>query len=202
MIVAADAFAAADGEVAALGRDFLDRAAAVLPPAKEMQVAPDGFDAWREAIRIIQAYEGWQSFGAFVTSAKPRIGPGIAERLAYAATVTAEAGAAARQTMVAARAHIRALIPPGTVMAFPTSPCVAPPVDLLAAALDPFRGRLMRLACISGLAGLPQVTIPAGNIEGYPAGLSLLGWAGGDEALLDLAGELARFCGIAWSTAQ
>jgi amidase len=98
--------------------------------------------------------------------------------------------------MAAARAHISALVPPGTVMAFPTSPCIAPPVDLPAAALDPFRGRVMRLTCISGLSGLPQVTIPAGTVDGCPAGLSLLGWTGGDEALLELACVLARFCGI------
>jgi len=46
------------------------------------------------------------------------------------------------------------------------------------------------------LSGLPQVTIPAGIVDGCPAGLSFIGWAGGDEALLDLACELARFCGI------
>jgi hypothetical protein len=29
-----------------------------------------------------------------------------------------------------------------------------------------------------------------------PAGLSLIGWAGGDEALLNLACGLSRFCGV------
>jgi amidase len=31
-------------------------------------------------------------------------------------------------------------------------------------------------------------------VEGCPVGLSFIGWAGGDEALLDLAVKLAPFC--------
>jgi amidase len=54
----------------------------------------------------------------------------------------------------------------------------------------------MRLTCIAGLSGLPQMSIPVGTAGGCPAGLSLIGWAGGDEALLDLACGLSRFCGV------
>ena len=77
-----------------------------------------------------QGYEAWQSFGTFVTTAKPQLGPGIKERIAYAATVTADQAAAAYAAMAAARTHICGLVPAGTVMALPTSPCIAPPVDL------------------------------------------------------------------------
>ena len=52
---------------------------------------------------------------------------------------------------------------------------------------------LHRRAC----SGLPQMNIPAGTIDGCPIGLSFIGWAGGDEALLDLACELSRHCGMA-----
>jgi amidase len=54
----------------------------------------------------------------------------------------------------------------------------------------------MRLTCIAGLGGLPQVSIPVGTVTGCPVGLSLIGWPGGDEALLDLAVALARYCGL------
>jgi amidase len=40
------------------------------------------------------------------------------------------------------------------------------------------------------------MSIPVGTATGCPAGLSLIGWAGGDEALLDLACGLSRFCGV------
>jgi hypothetical protein len=62
--------------------------------------------------------------------------------------VTAEQADAARKVMVAARAHVRTLIPPGTVMALPTAPSIAPLLDLPDAAQDDFRTRVMRLTCI------------------------------------------------------
>jgi amidase len=51
---------------------------------------------------------------------------------------------------------------------------------------------------MAGVAGLPQMNLPVGTVAGCPAGVSLIGWPGGDEALLDLACLLARACGIAW----
>jgi amidase len=196
LIVATDAFAQADVEVAALGRQFLTRAARALPQPSEASAAPAGFDDWREAFRVAQAGEVWESFGAFVTQAKPQFGPGIKERMAFAAGVTPAQAQTARTVVAEARATIRALIPPGTIMALPTAPSVAPPTDLGSEQMESFRVRVMRLTCIAGLAGLPQMNLPVGTVAGCPAGLSLIGWAGGDESLLDLAVALARYCGL------
>lgn len=82
-------------------------------------------------------------------------------------------------------------------MALPTSPCISPFTDTPADALNSFRTRVMRLTCIAGLSGLPQVTIPIGTLAGCPVGLSFIGWHGADEALLDVAVALSRYCGIA-----
>jgi amidase len=197
LVLASDAFAQADEKIASVGRQFLKRATSVLPQATEITVAPGGFDAWREAFRIVQAKEVWETFGGFITRAKPKLGPGIKERMEFAATVVADQADAARKTVASARAHIRALVPPGTLMALPTSPSIAPKVDIQGEEAESFRIRVMRLTCMAGLAGLPQVTLPVGTVSGCPVGLSLIGWAGGDEILLDLAISLARYCGIA-----
>ena len=191
-----DAFAQADAPVAAFGRDFLAAAARALPKPQGRTAAPDGFDAWREAFRIVQAFETWASFGDFITRARPALGPGVKERMGFAATVTAAQADAARKIVASARAHIRTLVPPGTVMALPTAPCIAPPLDQSGEELESFRVRVMRLTCMAGLAGLPQINLPIGTVEGCPAGLSFIGWPGGDEALLDLACALARYCGL------
>jgi amidase len=196
LIVADDAFAEADAEVTALLGFALARMTENLPEARRERVAPDGLDSWRECFRIVQAREMWEIYGEFVTRVRPKLGPGIRERMEFAATVTQAQADAAREQCNAARAQLRGLLAPGTIIALPPAPCIAPRIDLSAAEMETFRLRTFRLTCIAGLAGLPQVTIPAGTIAGCPVGLSFIGWADSDEVLLDLAVALAPHCGL------
>lgn len=197
VVVLEDAFAQADPVIADLLRTLIEFMSDDLPAMAHGKIAPDGFDPWREAFRIIQAYETWQTFGGFIGKHKPKLGPGIRERMEFAATVTKAQADAARVVHGKAREHIRHIAAPGTILALPTSPTIAPPVDTPAGDLDDFRTRVMRLTCTAGISGLPQMSIPAGTVDGCPIGLSFIGWAGGDEALLDLACVLSRHCGIA-----
>jgi amidase len=197
VVVLEDAFAEADPEIADLLRTLLARMSGDLPAMAQGRIAPDGFDPWREAFRIVQAYETWQTFGDFVTKHKPKIGPGVRERIAFAATVTKEQADAARVVHRKTREHVREAVKPGTILALPTSPTSPPLADTPAAGLDDFRTRVMRLVVTASISGVPQMSIPAGTVKGCPVGLSFIGWAGGDEALLDLALTLARHCGMA-----
>lgn len=52
---------------------------------------------------------------------------------------------------------------------------------------DGFRHQAMRLMCVAGLAGLPQVVMPAGQVDGAPFGVSLIGPRGSDLSLIRLA---------------
>jgi amidase len=196
LLIAGDAFAQADAPVKALHMQFLDAAKGLLPTPAHTRIAPEGFDPWREAFRIVQAYETWATFGAFITHHKPHLGPGIKERMAFAATVTEPECAAGRSVLAQAREQIRALVTPGTVVALPSAPAIAPLIDTPAEQIEDFRTRVMRLTCTAGIGGLPQVSIPVGTVDGCPVGLSFIGWAGGDEALLTLAVRLARYCGL------
>jgi amidase len=195
VIILDDAFAEADAEVASLLRAALDTMADNLPNPVRARIAPDGFDRWREIFRIIQASEVWQTFGAFVETHQPRMGPGIRERMQFAASVKPGDVAKARQDHARVRAHIHAVARPGTVFALPTAPCIPPLLATSAEGLESFRVRAMRLTCIAGLGGLPQVSLPIGTVDGAPVGLSFIGWTGGDEELLSLAVRLARYCG-------
>jgi amidase len=196
LLVAADAFEQAQRPVADACRAFLATTSLELPAASEVRIARSDFDSWRQCFRTIQGREIWSIYGAWIEAHKPKLGPGIKERMAYAATVTAEQAVAARQSMAIIRAHIRDVIAPGTVLALPTAPCIAPRLDEPAEALEQFRSSAMALTSIAGLSGLPQVTIPIGTVDGCPVGLSFIGWAGADETLLDLALALAPYCGI------
>lgn len=195
MLLAEDAFAQADAPVAGALRDFLRRAAAELPALETVSIAPQGFDAWREAFRTVQAREIWEIYGAWIEATKPKLGPGIKERLAYASTVTASDAEAGRALLAEARTQIRNKLVPGTILAIPTAPCIAPPLDASADLLESYRTRVMRLTCIAGVGGLPQISLPVGIVDGCPVGLSFVGWAGADEALLNMAVTLGPYCG-------
>jgi amidase len=191
-----DLMTLAEAPVAAAFARFEKRSGGALPRPADVTIAPEGFDDWRETFRVIQGYEVWQAYGAWLEGhgdAKP--GPGTKERLAYAKTVTKEAVDAARMHMDSIRGHIRSLIPIGTVLVMPTAPAVGPLLTASAAEFDAFRTRVMNYTCISGLGGLPQVTMPAGTVDGVPVGVSLVGWPGADETLLDLAVTLSPFSG-------
>src|SRR5436305_12812443 len=195
LIVLADAFEQADPTAVAMLRSALAAMAADLPRPSELRVAPEGVDAWRECFRVVQGFEIWGIYGEFIERRRPRLGPGVRERFAFAAKVSQRDAEEARRLKARARDQIRKLAKPGTILVLPTTPGVAPRVDVPAEALESFRANVMRLTCIAGLSGLPQVTIPVGTMSGCPVGLSFLGWAGADEILLDLAVRLSRHCG-------
>ena len=196
LMIAEDALAQADAALAEAVRSFLRRAADVLPSPEPVVIAPDGFDAWRNCLRVIQGFEVWQHYGEFITAQQPALGPGIRERMAYAASVNREDADAARVVLRAIRAAIRRTLGPGTVLCMPTAPAIAPEVCVSRETLDDFRSRVMTLTCTAGIAGLPQVTLPIGTVAGCPVGASLIGWADADEALLEAAAILGPWCGF------
>jgi amidase len=197
LILADDAFAEADPSVSELLHLALEAMGGDLPTPGREQIATDGLDGWRECFRIIQAHEVWNVYGDFIQKSQPQLGPGIRERFEFAATVSDDDAARAHETRIPAAARIRSLAQPGTLLALPTTPSIAPTPNEPEDVQEQFRRSVMRLTCISGLSGLPQVTIPIATLAGAPVGLSFIGWAGGDEKLLKLATDLARFCGIA-----
>ncbi|PNH09482.1 Amidase 1 [Tetrabaena socialis] len=138
-----------------------------------------------------QGFEVWREHGAWVTEHRPEFGPGIKERFAMAAAITPEQLAAANIQRAALRAHVVSLLGPDGVIALPTTPGPAPPVNTPPAQLDAWRTRLISLTSIAGLAGLPQVHLPLARVDGLPVGLGLIGPPGSDEALLELTEGLA-----------
>ena len=148
-------------------------------------------DAWRVIFQTVQASEIWANLGPWIEATRPAFGPGIKERLAAAATVTAEAATAARARMAEIRAWLRETIRPGDALCLPTAPRVAPALNTPASDVEvAYRNAAMALLCPTGLGGLPQITLPLATAEGCPAGLSLVGAPGADEALLGLAGRV------------
>ena len=105
-----------------------------------------------------------------------------------AAQVTAAEADAARALRTQIVEQLDALVAPGTLIVLPTTPTLPPERGIPDGdAFADFRARTLGYTCLAGHAGLPQISIPAGEAAGCPIGLSFIGWRGADEALLDLA---------------
>lgn len=148
--------------------------------------------AWRDAFRAMQLVEAWATHGAFVERRRPRLGPGIAARVAAAAAADPAAADAARPRRREALAALDDLLGDDGILVQPAATGAAPPPDLPATAKDDLRARTFVLTAPAGLAGAPVVVLPvARTAEGLPLGLACAGRPGDDERLLDLA-RLAR----------
>ncbi len=172
--------------VAALGL-AMARLQAHLGPAEPVVLAPEGLETWREAFRVCQAGEIWECLGAWVSARDPGFGPGIRERFEMAAAIDRESFEAAGRERAAVLERMAETVPPDTVLVLPTSPAPAPLLSARESELDAFRKRALEMLCPAGLGGLPQLSVPAGRVEGGPVGLSLVGAAGQDRQLIALA---------------
>jgi amidase len=158
-----------------------------------MDVAGEEYDAWRNAFRFIQGFEIQSTLLPFALSHANGLAPVIRERFEIASRVTPEEAKTGREIRATAAKRLHELAGPGTMIVMPTTPTLPPERDIPdGASTVEFRALTLGSTCWAGHAGLPQISHPMGVAAGCPAGLSLIGWAGGDEALLDLAVRLSR----------
>jgi len=99
---------------------------------------------------------------------------------------------AAHQRQALARQRVRTWLGSDAVAVIPSAASVAPMRDASAQEVDQIRARTFRITSIAGLCGLPQVSIALRATNGLPIGVSLLGPAGSDLALIRLAIRLAQ----------
>ncbi|MCE9657506.1 MAG: amidase [Burkholderiales bacterium] len=166
------------------------RIEAALGAAAPVEAVLDGFDAMYWAFRYLQGREAWRTDGALLERFAPPLGPGVADRFAWARSVADEQVTKATAFRARFRAHMTALLGSDGVLILPTMPDVAPLISAGEAGLEDYRNRATRMLCIAGLAGLPQISLPLGSRLGAPLGISLLGPAGSDRSLVRLAEAL------------
>lgn len=150
----------------------------------------DALENWRQTYVTASAYEGWQMHGDWISNNRPEFGGAVAARWQIAAGISAEAAARARAQQADVARQVGNLLGQDGVAIIPSAASVAPLLSAGGAEVDQVRMRTFRITCIAGLAGLPQVSLPFATDGGLPIGVSLLGPAGSDLALIRLATAL------------
>lgn len=190
VLIATDAFAAAATGMRAALQGGIDAVVGAIGRSEDVIVHPPGLAELQRWFRVLQGFQIWQTHGEWITRVKPSFGPGIRERFAWASTVKPADVEQPRREREKFTATMDALLRDDAVLCLPTTPGIAPLRNTPAEDLEVFRGRAISLLAIGGLAGLPQVTLPVGTLDGCPVGLSLIGPRGCDLALLGLARSL------------
>ena len=163
-------------------------AARRLPLAGVLEAMPTPVaDQAFEAYVVLQGAEIRQSLGPDIERIRPRFGATIAERFAGIDALTRQQVARWAAWRDTERQRLDRLLDGRAALVFPTAPCPALPRDAARPAIDKFYRTALCINAMAGHAGLPQVTLPAGTVDGAPVGLSVVGPRGSDVQLLALA---------------
>jgi amidase len=196
LLLAEDAVARAESATQDALRPAIRALEERLGAARPVTVSADGLDAWHEVFRTLQGAEAWAEHGAWIESARPRIGPFLVERLRLAAALTRDEVAAAEARRALIRRRLDELLGDDALLLLPSAPGPATRVDAAMAEHERVRVRTIGITCIASLGGLPQVSLPLARVAEGPVGLSLLAGRGQDALLLDLVasgiGELRQ----------
>jgi amidase len=187
LLVAEDAFGFADETVQQALVPVVDRLTAVIGRRRDVTLAPQGLSIWQRAQRVLQASEAWRTFQPWLDGYNPRLAFSVARSLLQGSMFTDAERNAASLMRMEARARLRLLLSPGTILCLPTTPFPAPQKGLPLHQLDPLRERISCLTSQGGLTGAPQVNLPAATVDGAPVGLSIIGARGSDLELLRVA---------------
>ena len=185
LVIATDLFEQLDTAERAAVQPAIDRVKQQFTEVVEVRVGNGLLDELMQAFRTLQAAEIWQEHGDWIAREKPVFGPGVQQRFDNAARIATADVAQAQSVRDSLRSWLDALLTPGTILCLPSAPTIAPLRETPVETLEEFRGKSMRMLCIAGLAGTPQVSIPVTTFDGAPLGMSLMMARGADRILLD-----------------
>ncbi|MFL9923817.1 amidase [Herbaspirillum lusitanum] len=190
VMVAADVLALLEPRVQAVFSQTLERLDHVIGTPLPVKTATPSFDALYWAFRHIQGYQAWQEHGARIRRHDFQLGPGVAERFEWSSTITAQQ----MEEHSAVRARFRdsfgQLLGHDGVVLMPTVPDIAPLLTDSEQSLENYRNQAIRMLCLSGLSGFPQISLPLMRLDDAPFGFSIIGPHGSDQALIRFATRL------------
>jgi len=190
LVIAQDAFDEADEEVSAVLLPIAEKIGELAGSSTTMRLSPNGLTEWAVQQNVLQSEEAWNSVKDWIDQVNPRFSFWVSERYNLAIGLTdaqLKEAAVLRETV---RARMDEVFAGGGFVCLPTAVVPAPLRGLPASAKKDVQGRLSRLTCIAGTTGRPQLSMPLGEVNGLPVGLSIMGDRGSDEALIGFARKI------------
>jgi amidase len=169
---------------------FLPEIKKVCETYEEITISEEGLDVWANTFRIIQAMEIWEEHKEWIKTENPKFGPGIKDRFEWASTLKKEDHKGLFLLSEKITNQLTEVLGDDGIFVIPTAPGCAPLKNLHGDELEEYRSRAMQLTCIAGLAGLPQISLPVGEYDGKPVGLSIIANHQQDLRLLNFAAHL------------
>ena len=187
IIIAQDLFDEADENVSAALLPIAEKIAAMVGSSTTVKLAPNGLAEWSAQQNVLQSKEAWDTVKDWVDQVNPRFSFWVSERYQFAINLTdaqINEAAAVRDSL---RIRMDEVFAGGGFLCLPTAVVPAPLRGLPASAKKDVQSRLSRLTCIAGTTGRPQLSMPLGEVNGMPVGISIMGDRGSDEQLINFA---------------
>lgn len=148
-------------------------------------------DELRETMRLVQAAEATAVHGPWIAAHPGALSSVVGDRFAAAAANPAGPTAVAVARLADLRATIRDAVQ-GRVLVFPTAPGPAPALTADTDTLERTRTATTAMTSLASVGGLPAVSAPALTVDAAPVGVSLVGAARTDRALVRTADRMVR----------
>jgi amidase len=163
--------------------------------------AGPGLQNWYEPYSTIQWAEIWSCFGAWMESVKPTLAPRTRVNFEMAKNFDRNLVGEAIRTRERYFRRLANFLGPHDLLCIPTVPAVArlkgkPGEDRRGQSKRRYYPRTLSITAIAGLGRLPEVSLPLGEVDGVPVGLSLLAAHGRDAYLLAVVEMVAGQAGL------
>ena len=192
LVVAEDAWDLAEPATRQALEPILGKIGALFASSATVRLSPTTLEEWSGHQQVSQSREAWESARDWIDQVNPTFSFEVSDRYVTARSVTDEQIVTAQTGRDAIIARMNEVFDGGdVVVCLPTTVSPAPLIGQRVSERHTLRLRNSALTSIAGNTGRPQISLPLGEVNGLPVGLSLLGDHGADEQLIALAREIA-----------